>query len=62
MLSNLDGEFCYVVAGILHYYFFSTDEQLKSLNEKNKELEAAQDRNAAIQVLRELEDKLKDFG
>lgn len=31
--------------------FYPTDEQLKSLNEKNKELEAAQDRNAAIQVL-----------
>lgn len=41
---------------------YPTDEQLKSLNEKNKELEAAQDRNAAIQVLEELDDKLKDFG
>lgn len=30
---------------------YPTDEQLKSLTEKNKELEAAQDRNAAIQVL-----------
>lgn len=41
---------------------YPIDEQLKSLNEKNKELEAAQDRNAAIQVLEELDDKLKDFG
>lgn len=29
----------------------SPDEQLKVLNEKNKELEAAQDRNVALQVL-----------
>jgi len=41
---------------------FPTDEQLKSLNEKNKELEAAQDRNAAIQVLEELDNKLKGFA
>lgn len=31
--------------------FLPPDEQLKVLNEKNKELEAAQDRNAAVQVL-----------
>lgn len=42
--------------------FYPTDEQLKSLNEKNKELEAAQDRNAAIQVLEGPDDKLKGFG
>lgn len=42
--------------------FYSTDEQLKLLNEKNKELEAAQDRNAAIQVLEEFDNKLKDSG
>jgi len=35
--------------------FYITDEQLKLLNEKNKELEAAQDRNAAIQVREELD-------
>lgn len=35
--------------------FYITDEQLKLLNEKNKELEAAQDHNAAIQVLEELD-------
>lgn len=29
---------------------YCTDEQLKSLSEKSKELEAAQDRSAAIQV------------
>lgn len=42
--------------------FYPTDEQLKSLNEKNKELEAAQDRSAAIQVLEEPDNKLKGFG
>lgn len=36
---------------------YPTDEQLKSLNEKNRELEDAQDRNASIQVLKELGSK-----
>lgn len=41
---------------------FPPDEQLKVLSEKNKELEAAQDRNAAIQVLLGLDQELKSCG
>lgn len=36
---------------------YPTDEQLKSLNEKNRQLEDAQDRNASIQVLEEVGSK-----
>lgn len=38
--------------------FLPPDEQLKVLNEKNKELEAAQDRNAAVQVLLKLKSEM----
>lgn len=41
--------------------FLPPDEQLKVLNEKNKELEAAQDRNAALQVLLGLGQGLKSL-
>lgn len=60
----MESEFCHYVTVryLTTLYSYPTDEQLKSLNEKNKELEAAQARNAAIQVLEELDDNLKDFG